>query len=234
MKRFIFILYMMVSPHTTQPDSPVRKVGRPKSGTEKQRHDLLLVQAMDLLLREGVANTSMARIAAHCGVSTRTLYQHYENKYALMIAAMKHMVEQDAIILGEIGQFKTQPLAQVLTEIGRFILKRVLEPRMLSFFKVGLTEVGNYPEIARQMKSVGPERIFQLLADIFTVYADNGQLPRVNFILAAESYCELLVSGPRMKALFGGLAADWDAEAHIQFVVALFLKGISGMEQNHG
>lgn len=214
----------------TLPAKRSSKVGRPKLGTERERHDQWLTQAMDLLMREGVANTSMARIAAYCGVSTRTLYQHYANKYALLIAAMKHMIEQDALLIGEIGQFRDQSLAQVLTEISRFILNRVLEPKILSFFKLSLTEVGLYPEIAREMKAVGPERIFQLLAEIFQEYATKGALPQVNFIQAAESYCELLVAGPRMKALFGGLPADWDAEAHIAFVVQLFLNGLQGMK----
>ncbi len=218
------------TPSVALPTKRASKVGRPKLGTERERHAHLLAQAMDLLMREGVANTSMARIAAYCGVSTRTLYQHYENKYALLIAAMKHMIEQDALVIGEIGQFRGQSLAQVLTEIGRFILNRVLEPKLLSFFKLSLTEVGLYPEIAREMKAVGPERIFQLLADLFKHYAAQGQLPQVNFIQAAESYCELLIAGPRMKALFGGLPADWDAEAHIAFVVQLFLNGLQGMK----
>lgn len=80
------------------------------------------------------------------------------------------------------------------------------------------------------MKSVGPERIHQVLADLFRQYASRGELPAVNFVQAAESYCELLIAGPRNKALFGVLDADWDADAHIAFVVQLFLKGLQGMD----
>jgi TetR/AcrR family transcriptional regulator, mexJK operon transcriptional repressor len=209
------------------------RAGRPKSGTAPERHAQLLTQALDLLMTEGVAQTSVARIASHCGVSTRTIYERYGNKYALLIAAVKHMVEQDVSAMVQVDHLHQQSLAEVLTQIGRFILGRVLEPRMLSFFRIGVSEFHHMPELARAVKAVGPERIHQMLAEIFSVYAARGELPAVNFVQAAESYCELLIAGPRTKALFGALPANWDAEAHIGFVVTLFLKGISGMESDN-
>lgn len=218
--------------HTSiSPDSPAKvKAGRPKSGTEQERHAHLLEQSLALFMTEGVAHTSMARIATACGVSTRTIYERFSNKYELLIAAMKHMVEQDVSAMFQVENLQHQSLEQVLTDIGRFILNRVLEPRMLSFFRIGVSEVAHLPELSRAMKAVGPERIHQMLADVFSVYARKGHLPEQNFMLAAESYCELLISGPRRKALFGIQPTDWDIEAHIRFVVQLFLKGLQGME----
>lgn len=211
------------------------KVGRPKSGTAQERHAHLLEHSLHIFMTEGVANTSMARIAAACGVSTRTIYERFSNKYELLIAAMKHMVEQDVSAMFQIENLQQQSLEQVLTDIGRFILNRVLEPRMLSFFRIAVAEVAHLPDLSRAMTVVGPERIHQMLADVFSTYARKGQLPEQNFLLAAESYCELLISGPRRRALFGMQPADWDVEAHIQFVVQLFLKGLQGMEpQNVG
>ncbi len=209
------------------------KVGRPRSGTATERHARLLEQSLNLLMTEGVAHTSMARIATYCGVSTRTLYARYTDKYALLIAGMQHMMEQDVLVMESLGHLQAQSLHQMLTNIGRFILSRVLEPKMLSFFKIGLTEVAHFPQIAREMKAVGPERVFQLLAERLSAYADKGELPILNFNQAAESYCELLIAGPRMKALFGGLPADWDREAHLHFTVSLFLNGITGMKADH-
>lgn len=206
------------------------KVGRPKSGTAQERHVQLLEQALDLFMTEGVARTSIARIAACCGVSTRTIYERFPNKDALLIAALRHMVEQDVLAMVRTDHLHDRSLVQVLTHISRLILKKVLEPRMVSFFRIGVSEVSHLPELARAVKSVGPERIHQVLADLFRQYASRGELPAVNFVQAAESYCELLIAGPRNKALFGVLDADWDADAHIAFVVQLFLKGLQGMD----
>ena len=104
---------------------------------------------------------------------------------------------------------------------------------MLSFFRIGIAEAAHIPELSRAMKAVGPQRIHQMLADIFRFYAVQGVLPEQDFMRAAESYCELLIATPRMKALFGVLEPEWDAEAHVAFVVSLFLRGLEGMEPVH-
>lgn len=209
------------------------KVGRPKSGTEQERHVLLLEQALELFMTEGVAQTSVAHIASVCGVSTRTIYERFSNKYELLIAAMRHMVEQDVSAMFKVEDLPNKSLQQVLTDIGRFVLHRVMEPRMLSFFRIGIAEAAHIPELSRAMKAVGPQRIHQMLADIFRFYAVQGILPEQDFTRAAESYCELLIATPRMKALFGVLEPEWDPEAHVAFVVSLFLRGLEGMEPVH-
>ncbi|MFQ6333809.1 TetR/AcrR family transcriptional regulator [Methylophilus sp. 3sh_L] len=206
------------------------KLGRPKTGTAQERHAQFLEQALELFMTEGVARTSIARIATSCGVSTRTIYERYNNKDELLIAAFKHMVEQDMRAMTNFEQLADQSLAMVLKHIGRLMLKKVLEPRMVSFFRIAVSEVSHLPELTRAVKAVGPERIYQMLANIFKTYADKGELPQLNFMRAAESYCELLIAGPRHKALFGVQEADWDAEAHIAFVVQLFLRGLHGMD----
>lgn len=206
------------------------RVGRPKAGTEQERHALLLEQALALFMEEGVAQTSVARIASACGVSTRTIYERFDNKHALLLAAIKHRVEQDVSAMVQVDNLASQTLQQVLTQVGRFMLNRVLEPRMLSFFRIGVAEAAHVPELSRAMKAVGPERIHQMLADIFRFYAARNQLPSQDFKRAAESFCELLIAAPRTKALFGVLDKDWDAEAHLAFVVNLFLHGMQGME----
>lgn len=206
------------------------KLGRPKTGTAQERHAQFLEQALELFMTEGVARTSIARIATSCGVSTRTIYERYNNKDELLIAAFKHMVEQDVRAMTNFEQLADQSLAMVLKHIGRLMLKKVLEPRMVSFFRIAVSEVSHLPELTRAVKAVGPERIYQMLANIFKTYADKGELPQLNFMRAAESYCELLIAGPRHKALFGVQEADWDAETHIAFVVQLFLRGLHGMD----
>lgn len=211
--------------------SPTKaKPGRPKAGTEHERHAYLLEQALELFMTEGFTRTSIARIASTCNVSTRTIYERFSNKDELLIAALKHMVEQDVQAMARVDGLGEQPLASVLTNVSRFILNKVLEPRMVSFFRIGVSEVSHLPELTRAVKAVGPERIHRMLADIFTGYAAKGELPTQNFMQAAESYCELLIAGPRNKALFGVLEPDWDAEAHIAFVVQLFLNGLQGMK----
>lgn len=104
---------------------------------------------------------------------------------------------------------------------------------MLSFFRIGIAEAVHIPEVSRAMKTVAPQRIHQMLAEVFSFYAAKGELPVQDFRRAAEAYCELVIASPRTKALFGVLESDWDAEAHLAFAVKLFLRGMEGMGADH-
>jgi len=53
-------------------------------------------------------------------------------------------------------------------------------------------------------------------------------LPAHDFERAAALFLEMLFAEPRNKALFGCLEADWNASAHVVFVVQVFLYGIAG------
>jgi TetR/AcrR family transcriptional regulator, mexJK operon transcriptional repressor len=223
----------MMQAHMTSANTAKTRVGRPKAGTANERHSQLLASALELFMTEGVTQTSVARIAAHCGVSTRTIYERYDNKYDLLIAAITQMVEQDVSAMVQVDDLHKHSLDEILTKIGRFMLNRVLEPRMVSFYRIGVSEFFHVPELALAMKQAGPERLFQMLAEVLAFYAAQNKFPKLNFKQAAESYCELLIAGPRNKALFGALPVDWDIEEHINFVVALFLNGITGMEHQH-
>lgn len=202
------------------------RAGRPKAGTEKERQEHLLEQALMLFMTEGVAQTSIARIASVCGVSTRTIYERFDNKYALLVAAIKQMVERDVSAMHRVEDLEHKSLHAVMTDIGRCILMRVMEPHMLSFFRIGISEIARIPELGKTMKEIGPQRIHRMLADIFAFYALRGEITAQNHMQTAEAFCEMLISGPRTKALLGALESDWDAEQHLQFTIHLFMHGI--------
>lgn len=206
--------------------SSAPKRGRPIAGTEQLRLTQLLDQALEIFMRDGYANTSIAIIAKHCNVSTRTIYEQFENKQGLMIAAVKQLVDRDVIAMQAPIMSADMALEDVLIEIGRFILKRVMEPRMVSFFRIGISEVSRHPELALLMRQNGPERIHQLLADIFARFAERELLAKIDYVKAGEAFCEMLIAGPRTKALFGILENNWNQEAHLQFMVRLFLHGL--------
>src|SRR5471030_2227915 len=75
--------------------SPARKVGRPRRGTEAERRDILFAAATKVFLKEGYGMASIDKVAAEAGASTRTLYQHFENKADLLAAVVGRLVERD-------------------------------------------------------------------------------------------------------------------------------------------
>lgn len=224
MKRFIFIFPEQTMTAET-PNKP--KVGRPKAGTETERNDSLLDQALALFMREGYANTSIAKVAAAAGVSTRTIYERYKNKAELMLASVERLVESDISQLQSIENLAQMSCRDGLIALGENMLAKVMQPDMISFYRMGVAEALHFPELSERMETTGPKRIQNVIADYLRRHGAANGLPAHDVERAAALFLEMLFAEPRNKALFGCLEANWDARAHVLFVVQVFLDGVT-------
>lgn len=204
------------------------KVGRPKSGTEAERNDYLLDQALALFMREGYANTSIAKIAAAAGVSTRTIYERYKNKADLMLASVERLVETDISELQGIENLEQMSCRDGLIALGENLMAKVMQPDMISFYRMGVAEAMHFPELNERMEAAVPKRIQTVIADYLRLHSEADGLLTQDFERAAALFLEMLFAEPRHKALFGHLEADWNSRAHVVFVVQVFLYGIAG------
>jgi len=204
------------------------KVGRPKAGTETERNDYLLDQSLTLFMRQGYANTSIAKIAAAAGVSTRTIYERYKNKAELMLASVDRLVETDISEMQGIDSLATMSCRDGLIALGEKMLAKVMQPDMISFYRMGVAEARQFPELSDSIENSGPKRICEMIAEYLRGHDEVAGLSALELRRASALFLEMLIAEPRNKALFGCLAADWDARAHVEFVVKVFLFGIAG------
>jgi AcrR family transcriptional regulator len=228
MKRFIFILQIEAN-GISMIDCILqkRKLGRPKHGTEQERIDELLEAALDIFLRFGYANTSIAKISSTAGVSTRTIYGLYTNKSDLMVAAVTRMVEQDLLELSKVSQLSESSPEETLTSLCKIILERVTNNKLISLYRMGVSEGFRFPELAKKMRSSGPKRIEAMIADYLNKQSDMGILNIQDAQQSASLFLHMLISEPRHNCLFGLLSPEygWNAEQHIANVVRTFLYG---------
>ncbi|MDR2490242.1 MAG: TetR/AcrR family transcriptional regulator [Spirochaetaceae bacterium] len=66
---------------------------------EKRKHEIL-EKAMDVFIDEGFENTTIQKIAKHCGISRPILYTYFKNKRDIFNYSIKHllsMVEQKLV-----------------------------------------------------------------------------------------------------------------------------------------
>jgi AcrR family transcriptional regulator len=203
------------------------KVGRPRLGTEQERHDALLDHALDIFMQEGYGRASIAKIAQTAGISTRTIYEHYQNKAELMLASVSRMIEKDVADLQSIPSMDAMTTQAALNALGEKMLKRVMNKDLISFYRMGVAEAIHMPEVASKMKAIGPLRVQGVIANYLRKQASQDLLPQQDFAKAAALFCEMLIAEPRNKALFGILEKDWDAKQHIAYVVDVFLNGIA-------
>ncbi|MFA5984032.1 MAG: TetR/AcrR family transcriptional regulator [Methylococcaceae bacterium] len=202
------------------------KVGRPKAGTEIERNGHLLDQALAMFMRKGYGNTSIANIAAAAGVSTRTIYERYKNKAELMLASIDHMIDSDISELQGIENLEQMPCREGLITLGENMLAKVMQPQMISFYRMGVAEAMHFPELSKLIETSGPKRIEAVIADYLNRHREKEGLLIQDAELAATLFLEMLFAVPRNKALFGNLEVDWNAKAHVALVVQVFLYGI--------
>ena len=205
----------------------VNKVGRPRLGTETDRHDALLSHALKLLMSDGYAQTSIGKIAASAGVSTRTIYERYNNKADLMVAAVSQMVAKDMESRIDLGELQAMEPSQALFTLGMFLLERATSPEIIPMYRMGASEAFRFPELAKKMQTAIPKRIEGLIASYLTEHS-NIMLRVKNVEDAAKLFIYMVIAEPRHKALFGTLEkdADWNAERHVKNAVDVFLNGI--------
>ncbi|OAI23025.1 TetR/AcrR family transcriptional regulator [Methylomonas koyamae] len=211
---------------SSKPQKP--RTGRPKAGTETERIDYLLDQALRMFIHDGFSKTSIAKISAETGVSTKTIYERYKNKAELLLASIGRMVDTDVSELSAIANLPAMTLAEGLGAMGEMLLARVMHPDMVAFYRMGVAESMHLPEINERMGNALPMRIQNVITDYLRQHAEQTALSEQSINQAAALFLEMLFAEPRNKALFGHLPTDWSAKAHVDFVVELFLNGFTG------
>jgi len=212
-------------------EHPKSRLGRPRAGSEAERLDALLEHALQIFMRDGYGLASIGKIASEAGISTRTTYGLYKNKADLMVASVTHMVERDVEQMQGIDGLDGMSVEAGLTAIGQMIIERVTSPGLVSLYRMGVAEAARFPELNCKMRSAGPERILKVIADYLSRHLRYGTLDISDINKAAGLFCHMLISEPRHQALLGVLDRDWDANAHIRYVVEIFLNGVAGKNQ---
>ncbi|CAB9495192.1 TetR/AcrR family transcriptional regulator [Alteromonas macleodii] len=121
--------------------STANKKGRPKC--QKKRRKILEACA-SLLLKNGIALTSMDKIAENSGVSKQTVYSHFKNKEELCKATAEHMCSNIQPRSGYIRDESLSP-RQVLRSLATFYLNFFQNPDVLSFSKTIIAD----PQVAK-------------------------------------------------------------------------------------
>lgn len=119
---------------------PVRRVGRPRRGTEQARTDALISAATRVFLRDGFGAASIDKVAHEAGVSTRTIYERFKNKADLLVSVISRLVERDMAGVFATAELDRMEVRQALTAIGRSITGRACDPQAAALFRIVATE----------------------------------------------------------------------------------------------
>lgn len=176
--------------------------------------------AAGVFLERGYLGTSVDAVAAAVPVSKQTVYKHFGDKEGLFTQMVVETIEEVSAPflerLEEVGE--TQSRDADLRELGRSLIRIVMQPRVQRLRRLVIAEVGRFPELGRRYFEAAPRRTIDGLARLLGRLSERGLL-RVEYArLAAAHFNWLVVSIPMNEVMLTGdherfTAAELDAFA---------------------
>jgi TetR/AcrR family transcriptional repressor of mexJK operon len=197
-----------------------------RRSTRKRR--AILDAATTVFLQKGYLGTSMDEIAALAAVSKQTVYKQFVDKERLFseivtttVTRASDPVHDEVANLRDSGDLEAD-----LRDLGRRLLDRVMQPRVLQLRRLVIGEAGRFPALGRTFYELGPGRTVAALADAFGRFADRKALRLDDPQLAAAQFNWLIVSIPLNLAMLCGdddLPAEAELERYVESGVRVFL-----------
>ncbi len=204
------------------PDLPHRR------RRKEARPQELLDAALALFVEKGFAATRTEEVAARAGVSKGTLYLYYPSKEDLLKAVISHSlsarIAEGAAIAGRFEGSAGDLLRTVLTDWWG----QLYDSPAAGVFKIVITEVRNFPDIAHYYASQVIEPAHALLGAIVRKGMAAGEFRTVDVDNAVHSLVLPLVMVCLHRHSLGACAVDWhlDGRAFITQHVNLVLDGL--------
>jgi TetR/AcrR family transcriptional repressor of mexJK operon len=196
--------------------------GRPK---DLEKRAAILEAAKDLFTERGYAGVSMDAIAQLAGVSKLTVYNHFEDKETLFLAAVKAKCEEQ--MPHEIFEHPAEgPVRGQLEAIARAFVALMSSPEAVALQRTLITEGRADPALPALFYEAGPRRTLEEFTAFLHARQSAGQLVVPDVPRAAAHFFNLLKGEIHMRQLIGlGEApAAAEIEAHVDSVVDLFLR----------
>ncbi|SMF95190.1 transcriptional regulator, TetR family [Methylomagnum ishizawai] len=201
-------------------------LGRPKKGEEARRREQLLEHAVRLFAEHGYSNLSLETIAREARVSLRTIYRQFGGKAELFGAVIRHFSDLFVATL-PLDPAQAKPIEDILVDFAREYLFRLTRPEMIRLCTQMQGETRQFPCLAAEFYSQGPERTLRRLAQFFAVHQKTGRIAALDPDFLAGQFIGCL-RGEWFHRLQYGLAAtpgEAEIETRSRQAVDLFLRG---------
>ncbi len=215
--------------------SHLRRAGNTASGARTDiKHAQILHSARSLFLQQGFDTTSVDAIARHAGVSKATLYGHFTDKDALLLA----LVEEDCRARREplwVRDDRPIDLQRDLREIARRFLSMFLDGSGLAMHRLMMSCAARYPAIAEAFMRNGPDRCDAEVASFLRAAQSAGLLDIANVKLAATQFLTLIQGRlPLTWALSLQAPSAAEYRAQLEGGIKVFIAAYAGPKADVG
>jgi AcrR family transcriptional regulator len=144
-----------ISERVSAPHLPNLTSGDSKPPNKKI--EAILQGAMQEFLTHGFAATTMDNITAAAGVSKATVYNYFQDKEALFIALIEHLIQRHGSMVDLLNPmlFQGEP-TEIVEKIANIFLDRFSEsigntPELLDLLRLAIAESGRFPHLAQHL-----------------------------------------------------------------------------------
>jgi len=222
---------MSSQPHPTpaageaEPSRRRRKEARPQE---------LLDAALDLFVEKGFAATKIDDVAARAGVSKGTVYLYFPSKEELLKAVIRHNLSLTIARVDDlVAQFEGST-ADLMRLVAKAWWERVGETQASGIFKLIITEVRNFPDLAKFYAEEVIEPGERLLVRLLQRGVDRGEFRATHLIDTAHSLIFPMLMLCLHKHSIGSCpsaeAIAHDPNAFIANHIDLMLHGLSARD----
>ncbi len=184
----------------------------------------MIAAGWQLFLTHGVGAVSMESVAEQAGVSKVTLYRHFEDKAALLEAAVlaeTERIEQAQQVEPTDGDLVE--LAERLRRFGLGIVQFLASPNAVAFYSTLAGELSRRPDLARRFWNCGPGRTRVNLARLIEEAATRGELDVTDPTRAADHLFGLWQGFTNFQLALG-IDMDTEIAERVDGAVAIFLR----------
>ena len=193
----------------TDNDAPARprsRPGRPSRQDAAETSTRIIDAAARLFAAQGFAATSMEQVASACNAGKDTIYRRFPSKLALFGAVVERT--RDRILTRLEGEISAAPQTgdplEHLRRVARWFLTINLDPELLAFRRIALSEETAYGEPREQTPTDDP--IMERLIAAVGQAQEAGVLRSGDTRFLAWHLLHCIVYGPSNDAMLGSTA----------------------------
>ena len=190
------------------------------------REELLIDAMRRSIAKRGYSATSLSDIISETGGSRRNIYKAFGDKRGLLNAAIERAARD--IVETSFDVPDDQAPRDWLIAMGVSTMKAVLNPELVSLFRILIAEQMTDEQTGRQILMAGPERFVDQLMKWLIARNNDGTLQVEAPNVAARCFLDLIRGSFEMEMLIGKREQVSDNEiiAHVTGAVDLFLDGV--------
>ncbi|HTP71906.1 MAG TPA: TetR/AcrR family transcriptional regulator [Burkholderiaceae bacterium] len=197
---------------------------------KEARPQQLLDAALVLFVEKGFAATRAEEVAQRAGVSKGTLYLYYPSKEELLKAVIReHLSTRIAAGAAEAERHRGSA-AELLREVLSRWWLEVLDSPTSGVFKLIITEVRNFPDLAEFYNREVVQPGEQLISRVVQRGIDSGEFDDIDVSVVVHSLVLPMVMLCMHKHSLGacpGHHEDFDAPAFVRAHIDLVIRGLA-------